>query len=202
MVQEQLVARGIADQQVIDAMAKVPRDYFVPDRLKGASYDDQALPLGPDQTISQPYVVALMLEAAAINKADKILEIGTGSGYEAALLAELGGQVYSIEIDKGLHRNAKTALDALGYRSVNLKAGDGYLGWKENSPFDVIIISAAPPEIPRELMSQLNMGGRMILPLGREAQELVVIKKTESGLEVEELGGVRFVPMRRKESVS
>jgi protein-L-isoaspartate(D-aspartate) O-methyltransferase len=196
MVEDQLLNRGIRATGVIAAMTKVPRHLFVPEDLRDRAYDDCPLPLGPDQTVSQPYIVALMLEKAEIDSRDKVLEVGTGSGYEAALLAELAKEVFSVEIDPQLLMRAQRVLSHTGYGRVHCRAGDGFQGWPEEAPFDVILISAAPDEIPRELVRQLRIGGRMILPIGADDQELVLIRKTESGLEETPLGGVRFVRMR------
>lgn len=195
MVEDQIIARGVKDEKVIAAMLKVPRHEFVPDKWKDHAYEDHPLPIGFGQTISQPYIVASMTEVLDIKKSDKVFEVGTGSGYQAAVLAELAGTVYTIEIVKELAERAQDTLKRLGYRNITVKHGDGYKGMPEFSPFDAIIVTAAPPEIPEELVKQLKMGGRMVLPLGEDYQELVLIKKTEKGIEKKILYPVRFVPM-------
>ena len=196
MVNEQLERRGIRDPAVLDAMRKVPRHAFVPRGFRENSYEDRPLPLGPEQTISQPYVVALMLEELRLKPNDRVLEIGTGSGYEAALLGEMTSSVYTLEIDELLCQRARQTLRALGYFNVLVKCADGYQGWPEKAPFDAVILSACPRAIPRELVRQLRPGGRMILPFGEEDQVLLVLEKTKEGIISHELGGVRFVKMR------
>jgi len=195
MVENQIIARGIKDKKVIEAMLKVPRHEFVPDKWKDQAYEDHPLPIGFGQTISQPYIVASMTEVLDIRKTDKVFEVGTGSGYQAAVLAELAGSVYSIEIVEELAEGAEKTLKRLGYGNITVKHGDGYKGMPDFSPFDAIIVTAAPPEIPEELVKQLKTGGRMVLPVGEDYQELVLIKKTEKGIEKETLYPVRFVPM-------
>lgn len=195
MIREQIVARGIKDARVISTMRKVERHLFVPLRLRGYAYDDGPLPIGYDQTISQPYIVAFMTEALELKADDVVLEIGTGSGYQAAILAEIARQVYTIEILKPLAEQARERLSALGYRNIEVKYGDGYLGWPEYAPFDKIIVTAAPNEIPMELVKQLKVGGKMVLPIGSFYQELYLITKTEGGFIKKALLPVRFVPM-------
>ena len=198
MVQEQIKARGIQDPRVLAAMAKVPRHCFVPPDKRKWAYADHPLPIGSGQTISQPYVVALMSQALQLSPGDKVLEIGTGSGYQAAILAELADQVYSIEIVPELGKHAAKALGDLGYGQVHLRIGDGYKGWYEAAPFDAIILTAAPETIPQALLDQLDRGGRMILPLGPSggSQELLLLRKDNQGrISRESLGLVRFVPM-------
>ena len=197
MVDHQLRERGITDLKVLEAMREVPRHRFVPDYLRSEAYTDQALPLGPEQTISQPYIVALMLEAARLRRQDRVLEIGTGSGYQTALLSRLVARVYSIELDPGRLREATRIMTGLGCANVETRCGDGGQGWPEAAPFDAIIVTAAPESVPRELVAELALGGRLIIPLGEEEQILVRFERTADGLVSEELGAVRFVPMRR-----
>lgn len=196
MVQEQLRARGITDERILAAFMGLPRENFVERAHRDDSYADHPIPIGPGQTISQPYVVALMLEKLEIQKSAKILEIGTGSGYQTALLAKLAGQVFSIEIDPQLSTAAAKRLSELGITNYKLKVGDGLAGWKEHAPFDGIIVSAAPNHVPRDLVKQLKVGGKMILPVGDDEQVLVSISKDAEGLQSEEFGAVRFVPIR------
>ncbi|RMG41446.1 MAG: protein-L-isoaspartate(D-aspartate) O-methyltransferase [Candidatus Dadabacteria bacterium] len=197
MVKEQLESREISDPAVLDAMRKIPRHLFVPEHFKDKAYSDCALPIGEEQSISQPYVIALMLQELKIDKDCRVLEIGTGSGYQTALLASICKEVYSLELDASLVTSASRRLDELGLNNVEIRWGNGYNGWPEKAPFDRIIVSAASKEIPRELVRELKVGGRMILPLGKESQELVLIIKNEQGLESEALGGVRFVEMKK-----
>jgi len=196
MVQEQIASRGVKSTRVLDAMRKVPRHLFVPMALERRAYDDSPLPIGSGQTISQPYIVGSMTDLLAVSPGIKVLEIGTGSGYQAAILAETGARVWSIEIVPGLAAQAKSLLERLGYRQVTLRTGDGYAGWKEEAPFDRIIVTAAPPEIPDALVEQLKPGGRMVVPVGREYQELVVIEKAMDGRVRKRVEyPVMFVPM-------
>jgi protein-L-isoaspartate(D-aspartate) O-methyltransferase len=195
MVEDQIARRGIQDENVLRAMRNVPRHEFVPDHLKKYAYADEPLPIGEDQTISQPYIVAYMTEYLHLGPEDNVLEIGTGSGYQAAVLAEIIDTVYTIEIVDVLARKAQKTLERLGYENIFVKVGDGYKGWPEHAPFDAIIITAAPTKIPAPLKEQLKVGGRMILPLGDYSQELVLIEKNEKGYEQKKLLPVRFVPM-------
>ncbi|MEW6186512.1 MAG: protein-L-isoaspartate(D-aspartate) O-methyltransferase [Thermodesulfobacteriota bacterium] len=195
MVKEQIEARGIKDSGVLDVMRKVERHLFVPSSLQRAAYDDRPLPIGHGQTISQPYIVAFMTDEGRIKPQDRVLEIGTGSGYQAAVLGELAKEVYSIEILKPLADSSRLLLEKLGYKNIRVKWGDGYQGWKEHAPFDAIIVTAAPDAVPEELVKQLKIGGRMIVPIGGFYQELYRIIKTESGIKKETLLPVRFVPM-------
>ncbi len=196
MVQQQLIARGIHEQRVLAAMAKVPREEFVPADERAAAYTDNPLPIGYDQTISQPYIVAFMTEQLRPKPSDRVLEIGTGSGYQAAILAELVGEVYTIEIAEPLARNAEATLARLGYKNVHVKVGDGYKGWPENAPFDAIIVTCAPEKVPQPLVDQLKEGGRMIIPVGnRFAQELYLLEKKNGQLKESAVLPVRFVPM-------
>ena len=195
MVKEQIERRGITDKRVLDAMRKVKRHLFVPAYLRNAAYEDRPLPIGHDQTISQPYIVAYMTQAARIGQNDRILEIGTGSGYQAAVLAEIAKEVCTIEILQPLADSARLRLGEMGYKNIKVKLGDGYKGWREYAPFDAIIVTAAPSEIPEELASQLKIGGRMVVPIGSFYQELYLITRTESGFKKEALLPVVFVPM-------
>jgi protein-L-isoaspartate(D-aspartate) O-methyltransferase len=198
MVRNQIVARGIKDKGVIEVMSRVPRHEFVPPIYRKLAYTDGPLPIGEGQTISQPYIVALMTELLQLKGEEKVLEIGTGSGYQAAILAELVKEVYTIEIIESLARAAEERLNRLGYRNIKVKYGDGYLGWPEASPFDAIIVTAAPEHIPQPLIEQLKMGGRMVIPVGEEYQELLLVTKTEQGTEIKKIIPVIFVPMRGK----
>jgi len=197
MVREQLVARGIANPRVLEAMGRVPRHAFVPAGLRSRAYEDGPLPIGHGQTISQPYIVAFMTEALEPKPTDRVLEIGTGSGYQAAVLAGLVAGVCSIELVEPLARRAATDLRRLGFAHVKVRCGDGYLGWPEAAPFDAIIVTCAPEEVPPALLAQLKVGGRMIIPVGSQwgAQELVLLRKTPAGLEKRAVLPVRFVPM-------
>ena len=197
MVTEQLKPRGVNDERVLAAMNKVPREEFVPADVKTSSYDDQALPIGEGQTISQPYVVAFMTEQLRLTSRDRVLEIGTGSGYQAAVLAELTADVYTIEIIEPLAKTAEVTLQRLGYKNVHMRMGDGYKGWPEFAPFDAIIVTAAPGHVPQPLVDQLKEGGRMIIPVGsnRFAQELYLLEKKNGQLKQSAVLPVRFVPM-------
>lgn len=195
MVETQMVRRGISDEKVLNALLKVKRHEFVNPGSQSYAYDDTPLSIGYGQTISQPYIVAYMTEVARLNKDDKVLEIGTGSGYQAAILAEIVKQVYTIEILEPLAKTAQERLERLGYTNVFVKHGDGYKGWKEHAPFDAIIVTAAPTEVPEKLVDQLKVGGRMVIPIGSFFQELYVITKTEKGYDQKSVLPVRFVPM-------
>jgi protein-L-isoaspartate(D-aspartate) O-methyltransferase len=196
MVQRQLMTRGISDARVLAAMAKVPREEFIPVDARAGAYEDGPLPIGYDQTISQPYIVAFMTEQLRPKPSDRVLEIGTGSGYQAAILAELVSEVYSIEIVAPLAKNAEGTLQRLGYKNVHLKTGDGYKGWPEAAPFDAIIVTCAPDNVPQALVAQLKDGGRMVIPVGdRFAQELYLLEKTNGQLKQSATLPVRFVPM-------
>ncbi|MBN1380798.1 MAG: protein-L-isoaspartate(D-aspartate) O-methyltransferase [Deltaproteobacteria bacterium] len=195
MVNEEIERRGIKDQHVLDAMRKVKRHLFVPDDLQDSAYDDRPLPIGYGQTISQPYIVAFMTEAGKIEPDDRVLEIGTGSGYQAAVLGEMAKEVYTIEILKPLAENSRQRLDRLGYRNIKVKHGDGYKGWPQYAPYDCIIVTAAPPELPKELLKQLKVGGRMVIPVGSFFQDLYLITRTDAGYQKKVLLPVRFVPM-------
>lgn len=198
MVAEQISGkdRGVSDPRVIEAMAQVPRHEFVPEELRVHAYEDRPLPIGYEQTISQPFIVAFMTEKLAPQWTDRVLEIGTGSGYQAAVLSRLVKEVYSIEIVEPLAARASTDLQRLGYRNVHVRAGDGYLGWPEAAPFDAIIVTCAPDHVPEPLVTQLKEGGRMIIPVGPPgAQELVLLGKRAGKLEQRAVLPVRFVPM-------
>jgi protein-L-isoaspartate(D-aspartate) O-methyltransferase len=195
MVSYHLAARGITDERVLQAMLKVPRHELVPEEVKNYAYADHPLPIGEDQTISQPYIVAFMTMHLQLDGDERVLEIGTGSGYQAAVLAELCDEIFSIEIIPGLARRAKRDLERLGYKNIHLREGDGYRGWPEEAPFDAIIVTAAPDHIPQPLVDQLKIGGRMVLPLGGYFQQLVLITREEEGVRHTPLSGVRFVPM-------
>lgn len=195
MVRDQIERRGITDKRVLDAMRKVERHLFVPPDLRSSAYRDTPLPIGYGQTISQPYIVAYMTQAAAIKPNERVLEIGTGSGYQAAVLAEIADEVYTVEILKPLVDRASSCLEDLGYANVHVRLGDGYKGWKEYAPFDAIIVTAAPRTIPEELLGQLAIGGRMVVPVGAFFQELYLITRTEKGFDKEAILPVRFVPM-------
>ncbi len=195
MVREQIEARGVRDPRVLAVMRKIPRHLFVPEAMQPYAYADQPLPIGHSQTISQPYIVAYMTEALELRPKDRVLEIGTGSGYQAAVLAELAAEVYSIEIVEPLGKEAAARLGQLGYANIKLRIGDGYRGWPEAAPFDAIMVTAAPDHIPPALVNQLAGGGRLIAPVGRFFQELIRVRRTPAGVKQEELIPVRFVPM-------
>jgi len=195
MVDGQIAARGVRDEATLRAMKKVPRHLFVPEALAGQAYDDHPLPIGHGQTISQPYIVGFMTEALGLQGGERVLEVGTGSGYQAAVLAEIAERVFTIEIVAPLAEEARVRLKELGYGNVEVRAGDGYQGWPEAAPFDAIIVTAAAPRIPEPLRQQLRDGGRLILPVGDEWQELVVVTRTGDAFEEKQVLPVRFVPM-------
>jgi len=199
MVEYQLKGRDIVDEKVLDAMLKVERHKFVPKDLQHLAYIDEPLPIGFGQTISQPYIVALMTQLLELEGDEKVLEIGTGSGYQAAILAELSKEVYTIEIIPQLAQRAEKLLKDLGYKNIFVKIGDGYLGWPEYAPFDRIILTCAPEEIPQTLVEQLKDGGKMVLPVGSVAQDLVVVEKQKGKIITKSIIPVRFVPMIRSE---
>ncbi len=192
---DELVSQGIRDEKVVAAMKAVPRHEFVPKKYRRDSYDNRPLPIGMDQTISQPYIVAYMTEMLQLGGDEKVLEIGTGSGYQAAVLAEIVGEVYTIEILEPLARSAEKTLKRLGYDGVVVKAGDGYRGWPEHAPFDAIIVTAAPDHVPQPLVDQLGIGGRLVIPVGDWSQRLILITKDESGVTRRRDLPVIFVPM-------
>lgn len=193
MVETTIAARGITDPRVIAAMKITPRHEFVPPAIRHQAYDDRPLPIGFDLTISQPFIVATMTQAARVKAGDRVLEIGTGSGYQAAVLAMMGAKVYTIEIHEELAKRTKRVLERTGFREVQLRTGDGYFGWSDAAPFDAILITCAVPAIPPPLLAQLKLGGRIVAPIGDDfEQELVVLTKTPSGVVRESLMGVRF----------
>ncbi|MEP0828332.1 MAG: protein-L-isoaspartate(D-aspartate) O-methyltransferase [bacterium] len=195
MVDNQIVARGITDKNVIAAMRRIPRHLFVPKEEREQAYSDGPLPIGHSQTISQPYIVAIMTELLGIDSTSKVLEIGTGSGYQAAVLGEIADSVYTIEIVKPLAERAAQILDSLGYKNIFVRAGDGYQGWPEAAPFDAVIVTAAAPKIPQPLIEQLKTGGRLVIPVGELSQELYLVTKNEEGIVKQSIIPVRFVPM-------
>jgi protein-L-isoaspartate(D-aspartate) O-methyltransferase len=195
MVRTQIEARGVRDRRVLEAMRTVPRHRFVPEAMRSASYQDGPLSIGSGQTISQPYIVAFMTEAAEVGPEDRVLEIGTGSGYQAAVLAELAGEVYSIEVVRALYERTEPLLRSLGYENLHLRLGDGHSGWPEAAPFDAIVVTAAPEVVPKALVDQLAIGGRMVIPVGRGDQQLRILRKLPGGIREESTMAVRFVPM-------
>ena len=200
MIEEQLRARGVIDPRVLAAMGTVPRERFVPDHLVPRAYEDGPLPIGAGQTISQPYIVAYMAEALAISPDHKLLEIGTGSGYHAAVLGQLAREVYTIEIVPVLAERARTLLKELGYTNIHVREGDGYAGWPEHAPFDRIVVTAAPDQVPQPLIDQLAAGGRMVIPVGQQGvtQWMTVLEKTAKGVTQRQTIPVQFVPFTRR----
>lgn len=195
---EELRFQGIESKAVLDAMLKVPRHRFVPPAYQNLAYQNRPLPIGHDQTISQPFIVAYMTEAAEVKPGEKVLEIGTGSGYQAAILSQLAREVYSVEIIPPLAESARALLRELGYENVRVKAGNGYEGWAEHAPFDAIVVTAAPDQVPQALVDQLAVNGKMVIPVGTSDQEMMVITKTSSGVVRKRTIPVRFVPMTGK----
>jgi protein-L-isoaspartate(D-aspartate) O-methyltransferase len=195
MVKEQIAARDVSDARVLKAMRDVPRHEFVPAEVRRHAYADQPLPIGHSQTISQPYIVAFMTEKLAPQPTDRVLEIGTGSGYQAAVLSKLVAEVFTIEIVEPLATRAAADLKRLGFDNVKVKAGDGYKGWPEHAPFDAVIVTCAPDHVPQPLVDQLKEGGRMIIPVGRGVQELYLLEKRGGKVEQRAVLPVRFVPM-------
>ena len=197
MVERQLLPRGVSDPRVLDAMRAVPRHVFVPSVLAASAYADTPLPIGMRQTISQPYIVAYMTEAAALRPGARVLEIGTGSGYQAAVAAEIAGRVYTIEIVEPLAAAARARLAALGYDNVEVRAGDGYRGWPEEAPFDAILVTAAPDHVPPALVEQLAEGARLVIPVGPVGalQAMTIVTRAANGAVTEQTFPVRFVPM-------
>ena len=196
MVRQQVAMRGVTDERVLAAMRKVPREQFVPEAIRDRSYSDGPLPIGYEQTISQPFVVALMTEKLQLKPADRVLEIGTGSGYQAAILGELAAEVYTIEIVEPLGKSAEATLRRLGYKNVHVKIGDGYKGWPEHAPYDAVIVTCAPDHVPLPLVEQTREGGRIIIPVGPAgAQNLYLLEKKDGRLKQRSVLPVRFVPM-------
>ena len=195
MVEQQIAGRGVRDRRVLDALRTVPRHLFLPPEMQPYAYMDTPVPIGYGQTISQPYIVGFMSEALTLSPQDRVLEIGTGSGYQAAVLSLLVQDVYSIEIVEPLGKNASERLQRLGYANVKVRIGDGYQGWPEAAPFDAIIVTAAPGHIPQPLLDQLATGGRLVIPVGKGNQTLVRVRRTPQGFQKERLLPVRFVPM-------
>lgn len=196
MVETQLVARGIQDSRVLEAMRKVPRHLFVEEALQEQAYNDYPLPIGEKQTISQPFIVALMTQSLELKGTEKVLEIGTGSGYQAAVLAELVERVFTVERFPTLGYRANQVLQKLGYKNVVVRVADGTIGWPDEAPYDGIVITAGTPKVPQPLVDQLAMGGRMVLPIGdRVSQDLILIRRVEEGIRKTSLGGVRFVDL-------
>jgi protein-L-isoaspartate(D-aspartate) O-methyltransferase len=198
MVASQIAARGVKDPLTLKAVRKVPRHLFVPPGEAREAYDDHPLPIGHGQTISQPYIVAFMTETLGLSGGEKVLEIGTGSGYQAAVLAEIAGSVYTIEIVAPLAEEARQKLAKAGYKNVEVRAGDGYQGWPEAAPFDAVIVTAAAPRVPEPLKEQLKDGGRLVIPVGDEYQELLLLTRKGARFEERRLLPVRFVPMTGK----
>jgi protein-L-isoaspartate(D-aspartate) O-methyltransferase len=195
MVENQIIARGISDEKVIQAMSKAERHLFVPENLRSYAYDDEPLPIGDGQTISQPYIVAYMTEALELKGGERVLEIGTGSGYQTAVLAEIVKEVCTVEIVESLSRRAQDLLHNLGYENIRFKIGDGTFGWKDYAPYDAVMVTAAPPAVPRSLQDQLINRGRMIIPVGAGFQELVLITRENKNFRKKKLLPVRFVPL-------
>jgi len=198
MVASQIAARGVRDPKTLAALREVPRHLFVPRESRAQAYDDHPIPIGHGQTISQPYIVAFMTEAAGLRGGETVLEVGTGSGYQAAVLARIAARVYTIEIVAPLAEASAALLKGLGYANVSVRAGDGYLGWPEAAPFDAILVTAAAPRIPEPLKQQLKDGGRLVVPVGDEWQELVVVTRRGERFEERRVLPVRFVPMTGK----
>jgi protein-L-isoaspartate(D-aspartate) O-methyltransferase len=195
MVETQIRARGIKDEVVLNAMRKVDRHEFVPEEIRHQAYSDRPLPIGEGQTISQPYIVALMTELLELRRGDRVLEVGTGSGYQAAILAELAYYVYTIEIIESLALSAERLLGKLGYTNIDVKIGDGYIGWEKCAPFDAIMVTAAPTHIPQPLLDQLKEGGRLVIPIGDYYQDLKKISKIKGHIKSQDVTPVVFVPM-------
>jgi protein-L-isoaspartate(D-aspartate) O-methyltransferase len=198
MVEDQIELRGISMPEVLKAMQTVPRHNFVPEHLTELAYADSPLPIGMGQTISQPYIVALMTELLSPQRSQKVLEIGTGSGYQAAVLAEMGCEVYTVEILEPLSLFARSVINGIGYCNVHFKTGDGYLGWEEHAPYDAVIVTAAPHKIPEPLKKQLREGGKMVIPVEGDGQNLLLLTKKKDGFDEETVTPVMFVPMTGK----
>jgi len=198
MVEHQIISRGVHDKRVLASMLKVPRHLFVDEEFRHEAYNDYPLPIGNEQTISQPYMVALMTELLRLKGDEKVMEIGTGSGYQTAILAELASEVYTVEIIRNLAVKAEKLLRNLGYQNVEFKVGDGYSGWKEYAPYDGIIVTCGPDEIPEPLINQLAEAGRMVIPVGSGYQTLTILEKIEGKIRSSESISCRFVPMTRR----
>ena len=199
MVQEQIIARGVKDQRIIAAMRKIPRHLFIDPGIVNRAYDDSALPIGDKQTLSQPFMAARMTEMLTLSGSEKVLEVGTGSGYQTALLAELCFNVFSVEKIRALSRKARILLDRLDYQNIALHVGDGTIGWSEHAPYDGIIVTAGAPKAPQPLLDQLSVGGRLVIPIGDEqAQSLARVTRTRSGFKQEHLGECKFVKLLGK----
>ena len=195
MVEVQIAGRGIKNAKVLDAMGKVPRHFFVPEELRDSAYADGPLPIGEGQTISQPYIVAYMTEILELRGAERVLEVGTGSGYQSAVLAEIVKDVFTIEVVAALSQRAQEVLKSLGYVNIQFKIGDGTRGWKDFAPYEAIMVTAAPGSVPKVLQEQLQVGGRMIIPIGVDYQELVLVRREEKTFKETRLLPVRFVPL-------
>jgi protein-L-isoaspartate(D-aspartate) O-methyltransferase len=197
MIERDLIGRGIKDRRVLEVMGLLERELFVPEKLRSRAYEDRPLPIGAGQTISQPYMVAFMTELLGLKGSERVLEIGTGSGYQTAVLAKLAAEVYSIEIIETLSQRAKALLEGLGLDNVHLRMGDGFFGWEELAPYDAILVTASAPKIPEPLWEQLREGGRLIMPLGeeRQTQRLIRVTKVEGKQVIENISGVVFVPL-------
>jgi protein-L-isoaspartate(D-aspartate) O-methyltransferase len=195
MIEHQIISRGVKDDRVLDAMLRVPRHAFVSEDLQNVAYSDQPLPIGEGQTISQPYMVALMTEHLNLKRDEKVLEIGTGSGYQTAVLAELAGEVYTVEIIENLAGRARRLLEDLGYANIHFKVGDGYHGWEEHAPYDAIIVTCGPNNIPEPLIEQLSENGRLVIPVGSFYQVLTIMQKIKGKLKEHKSISCRFVPM-------
>ena len=198
MVEHQVVSRGVKDERVLDAMLKVPRHLFVGETIQHLAYSDQPLPVGEEQTISQPYMVAVMTEYLRLKGHEKVLEIGTGSGYQTAILAELAEEVYTVEIVEGLAQKARRSLQELGYQNIHFRIGDGYFGWEEYAPFHAIIVTCGPDCVPQPLLDQLMEGGQLVIPVGSFYQILTILEKVKGEVKETESISCRFVPMTGK----
>jgi protein-L-isoaspartate(D-aspartate) O-methyltransferase len=195
MVADQILSRGVRDEKVLDAMRRVPRHLFVPEKLRSLAHGDEPLPIGEGQTISQPYIVAYMTEALGLSGEEKLLEVGTGTGYQTAILADIVRQVFTVELLATLSDRARTLLEKLGYSNIRFRVGDGTLGWEEHAPFDAIMVTAAAETVPKKLQEQLGPDGRMIIPVGAGFQELFLITRERRGFRKKRLLSVRFVPL-------
>lgn len=202
MVSRQIRDRGIRDSRVLDALKKVPRHLFVPEPIRGNAYDDEPLPIGEGQTISQPYIVGFMTESLELRGGERVLEIGTGSGYQTAVVAEIAREVDTIELVESLAVRARALLGRLGYRNIRFRVGDGHLGWEKRAPYDAILVTAAPPRVPEALKNQLKLKGRLVIPVGEGFQDLVLIRRKPDGFSTKRLLPVRFVPLVRSPGIS